>query len=343
MYVYLIFISVKKFQLCVQVHNLAGFDSHLIVQALKLDKSRFSVLPRNKERIVTMAIGSFKFIDSSSFLPESLESLVKNLKDKDPALFIQTKKLAGDSIKKFNFLTSKGVFPYEYVTSEEKLKDRKLPEKKHFYSSLKETDISDEDYTRANNVWEEFGCETLGDYMKLYCTSDTHLLADVWKNFCNVTSQHCTVHPEAGYFTLPSYAFDCFKLNISKKNKTTLTVIDETLQKFHTDLHKNIRGGSCMGLQRVAIDSDLEETLLAQANQDELLRMEDIRNDMKHEATRKSNELRNRMKSDKSDGVKSSRCAFGGCPELVTKVSGFCKLHLKRCIISLDYNNLYVS
>ena len=45
---------------------------------------------------------------------------MKNLKDKDPALFIQTKKLAGDSIKKFNFLTSKGVFPYEYVTSEEK-------------------------------------------------------------------------------------------------------------------------------------------------------------------------------------------------------------------------------
>lgn len=97
-----------------------------------------------------------------------------------------------------------------------------------------------------------------------------------------------------------------------------------------------------MGLQRVAIDSNLEETLLAQANQVELLRMDEIRNDMKHEATRKSNELRKKMKSDKGEGVKTSRCAFGGCQELVTKVSGFCKLHLKRCIISLDYNNLYV-
>ena len=82
-----------------QVHNLAGFDSHLIVKALKIDKSRFSVLPRNAERIVTMSIGNFKFIDSSSFLPESLESLVRNLKDKDPSLFIQTKKLSGESLK----------------------------------------------------------------------------------------------------------------------------------------------------------------------------------------------------------------------------------------------------
>ena len=96
-----------------------------------------------------------------------------------------------------------------------------------------------------------------------------------------------------------------------------------------------------MGLQRVAIDSDLEETLLAQANQDELLRMEEIRNDMKHEATRKSNELTKRMKSDKS--VKSYRCCFEGCCELVAKVSGYCKLHAKRCIVSFDYNNLYVS
>ena len=98
----------KNYQTCLQVHNLAGFDSHLIVKALKIDKSRFSVLPRNAERIVTMSIGNFKFIDSSSFLPESLESLVKNLKEKDPDLFIQTKKLAGESITKFNFLTEKG-------------------------------------------------------------------------------------------------------------------------------------------------------------------------------------------------------------------------------------------
>ena len=74
----------------IYIHNLSGFDSHLIVKAMKLDKTRFSVLPRNAERIVTMSIGNYKFIDSSSFLPESLESLVRNLKDKDPGLFIQT-------------------------------------------------------------------------------------------------------------------------------------------------------------------------------------------------------------------------------------------------------------
>ena len=321
------------------MHNLAGFDSHLIIKALKIDKSRFSVLPRNAERIVSMSIGCFKFIDSSSFLPESLDSLVKNLKAKDPGLFIQTKKLAGDSVKKFDFLTQKGFFPYEYLDCETKLKDTQLPDIEHFHSSLKESDISDEDYARAKNVWEEFGCDTLADYMKLYCTSDTHLLADVWNNFCNVTSQHLSVHPEAGFFTLPSFAFECFKLNISRESGSTLTVIDETLQEFHTDVQKNIRGGSCMGLQRVAIDSNLEATLIGEANEDEILRMVEIRGDMKREATVKSNELRRRMKSE---GVKTSRCSFAGCCELVTKISGFCKLHLERCIVSLDYNNLYV-
>ena len=337
---FLLFLS--KTQPRFQVHNLAGFDSHLIVKALKIDKKRFSVLPRNAERIVTMSIGNWKFIDSSSFLPESLESLVKNLKEKDPDLFIQTKKLAGDSITKFNFLTEKGIFPYEYLNTEERLKERQLPEKEHFYSSLKESRISDEDYVRATNVWKEFGCKTLGDYMKLYCTSDTHLLADVWANFCNVTSQNFKVHPEAGYFTLPSYSFDAFKLNIFKENKTTMTVIDETLKDFQSDIHKNIRGGSCMGLQKIAIDSKLEEILLDQANDDELLRMEEIRNDMKQEATKKSNDLKKRMKAGKAGGVKIRRCAFDGCGELVTKVLGFCKLHLKRCIISFDFNNLYV-
>ena len=321
------------------MHNLAGFDSHLIVKALKIDKSRFSVLPRNAERIVTMSIGNFKFIDSSSFLPESLESLVVNLKEKDPGLFTQTKKLSGDSIKKFDYLTQKGCFPYEYLDCEKRLKDTQLPDREHFYSSLKESEISDEDYARAKNVWVEFGCETLADYMKLYCTSDTHLLADVWANFCDVTSQHLSVHPEAGFFTLPSYAFECFKLNISKTSKSTLTVIDESLPELHTDIHKNIRGGSCMGLQRVAIDSNLEAALIGEANHDELVRMEEIRIDMKHEATVKSSELKRRMKSD---GVKTSNCSFAGCCELVTKISGFCKLHLERCIISLDYNNLYV-
>ena len=175
--------------------------------------------------------------------------------------------------------------------------------------------------------------------MKLYCTSDTHLLSDIWKNFVDVTSQHLSVHPEAGFFTLPSYAFECFKLNISKESKSTLTVIDESLPELYTDIHKNIRGGSCMGLQRVAIDSNLEAALLGEANQDEILKMEEIRVDMKREATAKSNELRRRMKSE---GVKTSRCGFAGCCELVTKISGFCKLHLERCIISLDYNNLYV-
>ena len=81
---------------------------------------------------------------------------------------------------------------------------------------LKDEGISDEDYGRAEKVWKLFECKTLKDYMKVYCRTDTHLLADVWANFCKETYEKFSIHPESGYITLPSYAFDCFKHKIHK-------------------------------------------------------------------------------------------------------------------------------
>ena len=46
-------------------------------------------------------------------------------------------------------------------------------------------DISDTDYKHANNVFEKFNLNNLGDYHDLYVRSDTLLLADVFENFRN--------------------------------------------------------------------------------------------------------------------------------------------------------------
>ena len=148
---------------------------------MELEKSDFSILPRNEEQIITMRISKYKLIDSFSFMKESLDTLSSNLKDKGKEFFVQTQKLAKYSRTKFNMLTSKGVYPYEYMTDMRKLEETELPEIEDFYSSLKETNISEEDYQRAKEVWKVFRCQSLGDYTKLYCRSDTYLLADVWK------------------------------------------------------------------------------------------------------------------------------------------------------------------
>ena len=54
-----------------------------------------------------------------------------------------------------------------------------LPPKEAFYSNLNLEDISDEDYTHAQKLWDVFELNNLGYYHDLYVQSSTLLLADV--------------------------------------------------------------------------------------------------------------------------------------------------------------------
>ena len=82
-------------------------------------------------------------------------------------------------------LLRKGVYPYEYIDIWERFDETSLPEKKVFYSELHLEDITDEDYTHAQKVFEELKLKTVGGYHDLYVKSDTILLADVFENFRN--------------------------------------------------------------------------------------------------------------------------------------------------------------
>ena len=68
----------------------------------------------------------------------SLDKLVNNL-PKDA--FNNIKRYYADN--KLSLLTRKGVYPYEYMNSPERLKETQLPPKEAFYSRLNEG-ISDE-------------------------------------------------------------------------------------------------------------------------------------------------------------------------------------------------------
>ena len=77
----------------------------------------------------------------------------------------------------------KGFDPYEYMNSWEKFDENALPLKKDFYSNLNLEDINDEDYARAQKVWDVFKIKNPGEYHDLFVQNDKLLLSDVYENF----------------------------------------------------------------------------------------------------------------------------------------------------------------
>ena len=85
------------------------------------------------------------------------------------------------------------------------------PDKKAFYSELYLEDITGEDYTHAQKLFEELKLKNLGDYDDLYVQSDTLLLEDVFENFRNNCIEIYDLDP-AHFLSVPGLARQaCFK------------------------------------------------------------------------------------------------------------------------------------
>ncbi|KAK3737704.1 hypothetical protein RRG08_023102 [Elysia crispata] len=172
-------LSAKTTTIPVVFHNLRGYDSHLLMQAISKVEGQVSCISNNTEKYISFSLGQLRFIDSAQFLLASLDKLVAANR---PEAFHITAQYEPDQYKRA-LLMRKGVYPYEYMDSWERFEETQLPPKEVFYSKLSGANISDSDYAHAQRIWETFGCQTLGNYTDLYCRTDVLLLADVFKNF----------------------------------------------------------------------------------------------------------------------------------------------------------------
>jgi hypothetical protein len=227
-------------------HNLSGYDSHLFIKKLG---GKINCIPTNEEKYISFSkeviVDQFinedgkkkdvkrelRFIDSFRFMASSLDSLVSNLNEEQ---CVNLKKYY--SGKQFDLLRRKGVYPYDYIGSVEKLSETALPQKEKFYSRLNDEDISDEDYHHAQTVWKAFGCKTFRDYHMLYNKSDVLQLADVFENFRDVCVQYYKLDP-AWYYTSPGLAWDA-ALKMTKVKLELLSDPDMLLM-----IENGIRGG----------------------------------------------------------------------------------------------------
>ena len=230
-------------------HNLQGYDSHLFIKQIAKVSGDLSCIPSTEEKYISFSkkivvdhyfskkMGKLlpkkfeiRFIDSFKFLSTSLNELVSILQPSD------FKNLNRVIKNNSSLLARKGVYPYDYVTSFNKLKETKLPSKEDFYSKLYDQEISDEDYQHALKVWNTFNCQTLQDYHDLYLKSDVLLLADVFENFRKTCLKHYKLDP-CHYYTAPGLAWDAC-LKETKQNLQLLKDYDMLMM-----FEQGIRGG----------------------------------------------------------------------------------------------------
>jgi hypothetical protein len=217
--------SAVKTHIPVVFHNLWGYDSHLIMQAISQEQGQVTCIPYNMEKYISFSLRSLRFIDSAQFLQASLNKLVIAC-PKEAFAITQTFQPNNTDL-----LMKKWVYPYEYMRFWDSIEV--------FYNQLTDEGISEAEYQHALKVWETFSCQNLGDYHDLYLKTDVLLLADVFENFRKTCQVQHGLDP-AHYYTSPGLSWDA----LLKKTGMELELLaDYDMFLF---IEKGLRGGVSM-------------------------------------------------------------------------------------------------
>ena len=133
------------------------------------------------------------------------------------------------------------------MNSFERFNEKKLPARKHFYSSTKDGKIGDDgkisdghislkDYLTSEKIWDKLQLESMGDYQNHYMKKDVLLLAHVFEKFIDTCLKVYGLHP-CHYFSSPGLTWNAMlKMTCVKLEK--ISDIDKYLF-----IVKGLRGG----------------------------------------------------------------------------------------------------
>ena len=205
--------------------NSAKYDLNLIKRCLakhlNIHEDSEAFVVKKNNAYMCIATESLKFLDMSQYLA------------------------AGSSyagfLKAYNVREQKGFFPYEWFDDICKLGTTCLPPREAFFSQLKGSNISDEDYSYCQTIWENNKMTTFQDFLMWYNNLDVKPFVEAVQKF-----QHF-------YF---DKGIDVFKVAISvpgiarqllfktaKTQNVNFALFDESNKDLYQTVKRNIVGG----------------------------------------------------------------------------------------------------
>ena len=128
------------------------------------------------KKYLSLSVGQLKFIDSFQFTPQRIDNLAKTLRDDEF-------RNLNDSCNHFGLIRHKGVYPYDYMDSFDRLNCHFKMDA--FSSKLSGSPCSDSEYTHANRVWDAFRCKKMADYHDIFFSK----IRSLWLDFSKVRPQ----------------------------------------------------------------------------------------------------------------------------------------------------------
>ena len=234
----------NQYKMPIFLHNLRGYDGHIIIHAIQERHGKVRVIPTNMEKYMAFSVGQLQFLDSFQFTLESLDSLVKTLRDDE---FVYTREEFTNE-EEFKLIKQKGIFPYDYLDDFSKLASKEIieyPSRETFFNKLNDKEVSEKDYLHGKLVWNKFGCKTFEDYHDIYLKTDVLLLTDFFEKFRETCLSNYQLDP-THYFTTPGLAWDA----ALKMTEVELELLQN--EEMYTFFERGIRGGVSMISKRYA-------------------------------------------------------------------------------------------
>lgn len=208
--------------------NSSKYDLNLVksklAKHLDLNHQEHGFTVKKANAYACIATHTFRFLDISHFLAPGTSY----------AAFLRA----------YRVEETKGFFPYEWFDDVQKLEKDHLPPKEAFYSSLKETGVSEENYAFCRTVWREKNMRTFRDFLEWYNNLDV-------KPFVEAVEKMQTFYFEKGIgvfktaISVPGIARQML-FKVAREEGAEFSLVDEKNRDLYQTIKDNIVGGKAM-------------------------------------------------------------------------------------------------